>query len=324
MERGPELRPHREPIDRRQRWRRVRATIQSRLRRYPRELLHALLERQTTASAGVDTLDHIARHPFAVAWLGHGSVLARLGTTNILVDPVFSDRIGVRLGRKIFGVKRLGHAPITPEGLPVIDLVLVTHAHFDHLDKPSLRRLARSGTTVVTAPGTRRLIPRGFGAVIELPVGRTLTIHGTQIQALRPNHSGARSLIDRHRQFNSYVLTAAAGRMLFVGDTAYTDAFRDIGRVDVAAFGIGAYAPREHAHATPEQVWRMCMQARIRRLLPVHHSTFELSDEPLGEPMRRLLAAAGDQAARIIQTAPGELWFASDDVLRTEVEDERS
>lgn len=77
--------------------------------------------------------------------------------------------------------------------------------------------------------------------------------------------------------------------------------------LDLAVFGIGAYDPWEHMHATPEQVWRMFLASGARYLLPVHHSTFPLSDEPMEEPMKRLLQAAGDNRDRVIVPTPGEI-----------------
>lgn len=255
-----------------------------------------------------NSITHIEEHAVAAVWLGHGSVLARLGHTNLLVDPVFSERVGLRLGPTTFGPKRLRSAPIAATGLPHIHLVLITHAHFDHLDRPTLRQLARPETTAIIPPKTRRLVPRGFGHVVELRHSGALRFNGVRLEALRPAHGGARRVVDRHRQPNSYLVETAAGRILFAGDTAYTDVFRNRGPVDLAVFGVGAYDPREHMHATPEQVWHMFRHVQGRWLLPIHHSTFELSDEPLDEPMRRLLAAAGPRSSQVIQVEPGELW----------------
>jgi L-ascorbate metabolism protein UlaG (beta-lactamase superfamily) len=228
------------------------------------------------------------------------------------------------------GIARFAPAPVTPEQLPRIDAVLLSHAHFDHLDKPSLERLARgpaAGATVIAARRTRSLIPSGFARVVELGWNDTLSTGGLEIAALRPRHWGARVAVDRRRGFNSYVIQTASGpsaeprRVLFAGDTADTDAFDHLsaqGGVDLAIFGIGAYAPWEEDHATPEQVWRMFTRlnaGRARRdgpsrLLPMHHSTFPLGQEPPAEPLARLLAAASGEAPRVVARAPGDLWTA--------------
>jgi L-ascorbate metabolism protein UlaG (beta-lactamase superfamily) len=191
--------------------------------------------------------------------------------------------------------------------LKEIDLLLVTHAHFDHLDKPTLRAMASPRTVVIVPTMCARSIPPGFGRVIELPSGQTADVAGLQVTAIEPNHWGARAMIDRGRRVNSYLVQSRRSSILFAGDTARTDAFREVTDVDVAVFGIGAYEPWDHMHATPEQVWAMFEAIGARRLLPVHHSTYELSDEPLDEPMRRLLKAAGDSRCRVLMCEPGEV-----------------
>jgi L-ascorbate metabolism protein UlaG (beta-lactamase superfamily) len=253
-------------------------------------------------------LSRIEHHRLAAAWLGHASVLARLGEANVLVDPVFSDRIGMRVGKATMGPRRLGPLSITADELPKIDLLLITHAHFDHLDKPTLRRLVRPDTVVVTACRTRRLIPRGYGAVVELAAGQKARVDGLRITAIKPAHWGARKLVDWRRGYNGYLVESPQGSILFAGDTAYTEAFAGIGPLDLAVFGIGSYDPWECLHATPEQVWSMFQGTGATQLLPIHHSTFQLSDEPIEEPMQRLLRAADGELGRVVQVAPFELW----------------
>ncbi len=245
---------------------------------------------------------------FAAAWLGHAGVLLRQGGMTILVDPVLSERIGPRIGGRVFGPGRLAASPVGVEGLPDIDLVLITHAHFDHLDRGTLERLARRGTVVVTSKRTRRLIPRGFGSVVELAWDGVVEVGGVRVSALRPEHWGGRSAIDVVRRCNSYLVESDDRRALMPGDTAETEEFASIGGVDLAAFGIGAYSPSEHHHATPEQVWGMFRGMPGERLLPVHHSTFALSGEHVDEPMARLLAAAAGERERVVRVEAGELW----------------
>jgi len=247
----------------------------------------------------------------SAAWLGHATTLLRLGNQWVLTDPVFSDRIGLRVGPHTFGVGR--RTPILdPALLPPIDLILISHAHFDHLDVPSLRRLASARTRVVTASGTAGLIPKGFGGVLEVPWQGETTVGDLTIRALRPNHWGARTLWDKHRKFNSYVIETPAHRVLFAGDTALSEAYDAVGRgggVDLSIFGIGAYNPWVHAHATPEQALTMHRAAGGEWLMPVHHSTFELSDEPLDEPLHRLRAALTEgEWAKVVGTQIGKLW----------------
>ncbi len=288
--------------------------------RYPRELRASLrrgegLAHALTLEQSEAVVDEASRADLAAVWIGHATVLLRLGQRWILTDPVFSERVGVQLAGYTFGLGRLMPPAIAPEVLPALDLVLVSHAHFDHLDAPTLRKLARRSTAVVTAARTRRLVPHGFGEVHELDWDRDLEVAGLRVRAMRPEHWGARAAFDRARGYNSYVVEGAQRRVLFAGDTADTRAFGAVGPLDLAIFGIGGYEPWEHAHATPEQVWRMASEAGAEHLLPVHHSTFPQSDEPAGEPMQRLLRAAGapesrEGGLRVIPAGPGELWIA--------------
>ena len=246
----------------------------------------------------------------AASWLGHCSVLLKIGKTTILTDPVFSNRVGIRLPGITLGPQRLIPVPLLEKDMPRLDLVLLSHAHFDHLDRPTLRRLAQQHTQVVAAARTGDLVPRGFGDVQELDWDQTRTVAGLSLSALRPAHWGARTVWDRHRGYNSYLITPAetSGSLpvLFAGDTANTAAYRGIGPCDLGIFGIGAYDPWIHAHANPEQVWQMAQDAQCRLILPVHHSTFKLSDEPLDEPLTRLVAAAGTDGV-IVPPTPGEI-----------------
>ncbi|VAX36349.1 hypothetical protein MNBD_PLANCTO03-739 [hydrothermal vent metagenome] len=259
------------------------------------------------AAAGVDVRE-VAQVGYAAAWLGHGGVLLRQGGMTILVDPVLGDRIGPRVGGRTIGPSRLRPSPVEVRGLPTVDLVLITHAHYDHLDRPTLEQLARPGTTVLTSKRTRRLIPRGFGNVVELHWDGVVEVGGVRVSALRPEHWGGRTAIDVLRGCNSYMIESGDRRTLAPGDTAETDEFASAGEVDLALFGIGAYEPSEHHHATPEQVWRMFCEMPGRVLLPVHHSTFAISGEHVDEPMTRLMTAAGKEAARVACVEPGQVW----------------
>ncbi len=293
----------------------IRSAIRSGMRRYPRELFESLRQGMQKAKPPNTSLQTIEDHSFAAAWLGHASVLTRLGKINLLVDPVFSSRIGKRMGRITLGPKRIREAPVATQGLPTIHLILLTHAHFDHLDKPTLRKLANENTLVITAPGTRRLIPRGFGAVIELPAYREMIIHGLKIRAYSPLHWGSRNVIDQHRKCNSYLVESNFGRIFFTGDSAYTQRFRTISDVDLAVFGIGSYNPWEHMHSTPEQTWAMFRSMNAKHLLPIHHSTFRLSDEPMDEPLQRLRAVGSQELDKIVLAEQGEIWVGADDSI---------
>lgn len=302
------MEPQPQPAPSRGRLERTARSIRSGLRRYPAQIVRSLLSRDLAKEGGAVRLLHeLAPHDLALSWLGHASVVCQFGELQVAVDPVLSSRIGPRIAGRTIGLGRVSQAPINAPSLRGVPLVLLTHAHFDHLDKPTLKQMASPDTTVVVPVGCSRLVPRGFADVVELRAGKAFELRELRVDAIQPRHWGARTAVDRARGVNSYLVRSDAGSVLFTGDSASTDAFDSVEDVDVAVFGIGAYEPWEHMHATPEQVWSMFQRTGARYLLPVHHSTFELSDEPLDEPMHRLTAAAGDIDGAILAAAPGDV-----------------
>jgi len=248
-----------------------------------------------------------AQRELSAVWIGHATVLLRIDGMTILTDPVFANRIGLGLWLATLGPRRHVSAAMSIANLPPIDLILISHAHFDHLDRQTLARLPKKAP-VITAGYTQDLI-RDLGfRVHELRWGEQLVVGPLTITARRVNHWGARTFYDRHRGFNAYLIESTHHRVLYGGDTAYHEDFKDIGKVDLAIFGIGAYDPYIHAHATPEQAWTMAQHVRADSVLPIHHSTFRLSHEPMHEPMERILTAAGAQTHRIATRRIGDTW----------------
>ncbi|MGH7214531.1 MAG: MBL fold metallo-hydrolase [Tepidisphaeraceae bacterium] len=244
----------------------------------------------------------------AAVWVGHATVLLRLGGMNILTDPVFANRVGVGLGLITGGPRRLVAPALTIRQLPKLDLVLVSHAHFDHLCRPTLVRLPKR-VPVITSHHNHDLIhDLGFRNVTELQWGESLQVGDVRVTAREVNHWGARTFFDRHRGFNAFLLESGNRRVLYGGDTAYGEHFRDIGKVDLAILGIGAYDPYVAAHATPEQALAMADHVRADFVLPMHHSTFRLSHEPVHEPLERMLVAAGRGVDRVVARGIGQQW----------------
>jgi L-ascorbate metabolism protein UlaG (beta-lactamase superfamily) len=245
---------------------------------------------------------------FAAVWIGHATVLLRLGGMNILTDPVLGSRVGVGLGVLTGGPRRLVAPALGVRELPAVDLILLSHAHFDHLDRPTLVRLPKR-TPVVTAGDTRDLLSDlGYRHVRELRWGEAVTLGPLALAAHEVRHWGARTFYDHHRGYNAYTISAGGRRVLFGGDTAYHDGFRGVGPIDLAILGVGSYDPYVAAHATPEQAWAMADHARAAHVLPMHHGTFRLSYEPVGEPIERLMTAAGNRADRVAVREIGGMW----------------
>jgi L-ascorbate metabolism protein UlaG (beta-lactamase superfamily) len=213
------------------------------------------------------------------------------------------------------GIKRLVETAGTIDGLPKIDLILLSHAHMDHFDIPSLRRLENRETALVTACRTSDLLrPRRYRQVHELHWNATAQVGPARVTAFQVNHWGARIRSDVYRGFNGYVIEIAGRRLLFGGDTALTHTFkplRNSKRIDLAIMPIGAYDPWIHVHCNPEQALSMAEDAGAERIFPVHHKTFSLSREPFTEPIERLLTAVRGGGDRVCVQDIGQEWHES-------------
>jgi L-ascorbate metabolism protein UlaG (beta-lactamase superfamily) len=247
--------------------------------------------------------------PLSYTWLGHASTIIELGGRRILTDPALEERIGIGRGKLKFGPRRHTPPAVGPSGLPPLDLLLLSHAHMDHTDLGTLARLPRSLPAIVHR-GNRDLVRR-FRDVQELDWGEAVTLDGITITSVPVRHWGARTVVDRDRGYGGYLLESGPHRVLFAGDTAYTDALDPLGisaPVTLAILPIGAYDPWIDNHASPEQAWSMATAMRAQWVAPVHHSTFRLSAEPMHEPLERFLAAAGPKAGRVVGQRIGERW----------------
>jgi L-ascorbate metabolism protein UlaG (beta-lactamase superfamily) len=249
------------------------------------------------------------------AWLGHATVLINFFGIKILTDPVLFPRIGIRLPGLTVGPKRLTAPALTVRDLPEIDIVLLSHAHFDHFDMRTLHQFGRS-TTVITAHRTSDLLRwTRFRDVSELrwkEIKSVTTFAGKiDIVAFRVKHWGARTQRDTYRGYNGYVLERNNRRIIFGGDTALSDSFayvRASGPIDLAIMPIGAYNPWIHSHCTPEQAVQMANEAGAHFIMPVHHQTFRLSSEDFREPIERFQAALRETPNRIALREIGETF----------------
>ena len=250
-----------------------------------------------------------ANDRLTVAWLGHSTVLLNFKGSWLLTDPALERRIGIGRGLAKVGPKRLVHPALHPHELPTVDAILLSHAHMDHTDLGTLRFLPRD-VPVVVQPGNADLVSR-FRQVHELAWGQSQIVAGVRVESTAVRHWGARMITDRHRGYGGYLLQKNGRTVLFAGDTAYTDMLTRLGRhakIDLAILPIGAYDPWISNHASPEQAWLMFKRLEAEYVLPVHHSTFRLSREPVGEPIQRFLAAAGDERWRVVATEVGASW----------------
>jgi L-ascorbate metabolism protein UlaG (beta-lactamase superfamily) len=237
------------------------------------------------------------------AWLGHSTVLLKIDGVIVLTDPVFSEKVGIEIGPVTVGIKRLVAPALSCHQLPRPDLILLSHAHMDHFDRPSLRALESLKTTVITAARTSDLLRvRRYAAVQELDWGQEVRVGRLTIRGIEVNHWGARVRTDSYRGYNGYVIEGPKHRVVFGGDTAFTRGFRQAKgarSTDLAIMPIGAYEPWIRYHCNPEQAWTMAQDCGAEYVLPVHHQTFVLGHEGYREPIERLVRAAGPKSDRV-------------------------
>jgi L-ascorbate metabolism protein UlaG (beta-lactamase superfamily) len=229
------------------------------------------------------------------AWLGHATVLINFQGLTILTDPALMTRVGANTAFGTVGAKRLVKPALTARELPPIDLVVLSHAHMDHMDFATLNRLP-GRPHAVTARGTDDLLagtrlqkPRALGWGEST---RIETQNGSvSVEAFEVRHWGARWRWDTFRGYNGYVLEREGRRIIFGGDTAYTDSFATLRRrqeYEFAIMPIGAYHPWVESHCNPEEAVSMAEDAGAGRILPIHFRTFPLGREARHEPLDRL------------------------------------
>jgi N-acyl-phosphatidylethanolamine-hydrolysing phospholipase D len=255
-----------------------------------------------------------------VTWVGHSTLLFTYRGISILTDPVFSDRASP-LG--FTGPKRVVPPAYTQESLPHVDVAVISHAHYDHLDLPGLRRLA------ALQPHIRFIVPlglagyvrrAGFDDVVEIDWWQSDHRDGVTVTATPARHWSSRTPFDRNQTlWAGFMFRFADGyQFYFAGDTAYSADFVEtrerLGAPDFAAIPIGAYEPRDFmrgSHCNPEEAVQIFKDLDAGQAVAIHWGTFKLTLEPLAEPPRRLaaaLAAAGIAPSRFRALRHGERW----------------
>lgn len=238
-----------------------------------------------------------------LAWLGHASFLLRLGGRTMAVDPVLSDRI-LGAGRRL--------SPAGLKRLPSLDLLLISHNHYDHLDAPTVRALPRSTPVVVPARLGRWFRHRGFTDVTELDWWESVHLGPLEVTFVPSHHWSRRGLFDHCASlWGGWMFTVTDGpRLYHAGDSGYGSFFADIGLrypgIDVAILPVGAYSPRwflRPMHIDPEEAVQAVHELGARIMVPMHWGTFQLSREPVLEPIERTRAAWA-----VTGRDPADLW----------------
>jgi L-ascorbate metabolism protein UlaG (beta-lactamase superfamily) len=252
-----------------------------------------------------------------VTWIGHASVLVQTRGLNILTDPLWSERASPF---SFIGPKRVRAPGVRLEDLPEIDLVMVSHNHYDHMDLPTLKRLwARDRPLIVTSLGNDTIL-RGKGIeAVALDWGGTRSLgKEAAVTVERVHHWGSRWGTDRNRAlWSGFTVRLPGGNLFFAGDTGFGDgswaneAARH-GPYRLAIIPVGAYLPRDVMrgnHMDPEEAVEVFRRLGARQALGVHWGTFQLTFEGMDDPPRRLraaLARRGIAAERFVTTEVGQ------------------
>src|SRR5271170_5435978 len=214
----------------------------------------------------------------AVTWIGHASFLIQFTDLNVLIDPNFANWL--------FLLKRIRRAGLKISDLPRIDLVLLTHAHFDHFHKPTLRKLP---------------YPKiGIARIIELEHWESFSQGEWKVTFTPSKHWGARTIHDGHRGYGGFMLEHQGRKIYHAGDSAYFHGFKEIGRKlapEIALLPIGAYHPEtfRKVHMGPDEAIKAFKDLGAKFFVPMHYGTFKLSFEEMDEPLRWLLEMAAEQ-----------------------------
>jgi L-ascorbate metabolism protein UlaG (beta-lactamase superfamily) len=284
----------------------LKLQVSGRETRYPRRPIPAAGRRRSDFDAPPES-------GLRATWLGHATVLVEIDGARVLTDPVWSERVSPS---SLVGPRRFFEAPLALEDLPPIDAVLISHDHYDHLDRDTVQTLGRRGAAF--------FVPLGVGAHLEKWGIRAARIHeldwderaeaaGVSLTAAPARHFSGRRLSDRDATlWCSWVIDGGRHKVFYSGDSGYFDGYREIGLrhgpFDLTLMNVGAYGPTwPLIHMTPEEVVRAHVEVRGALMLPVHWATFNLAFHDWNEPAVRAVAEARRLGVRVTVPRPGEM-----------------
>jgi L-ascorbate metabolism protein UlaG (beta-lactamase superfamily) len=287
---------------------------------YPQMLRHQFFGGEQREPAGPIPVVKRVRSDYAkpslsglrATWIGWSSVLIEIDGRTLLTDPVWSERCSPST---LAGPRRFHAPPIALEELPHIDLVIISHDHYDHLDMPTVQFLA--------ARGTHFAVPLGIGAhlerwsvpaaqIHELDWSETFRLNELSVTSTPARHYSGRGLIDGNKTlWTSWVVAGSQHKVFFSGDSGYSSGFATIGAqygpFDLTLIKIGASDPTwSEIHMTPEEAVQTHRDLRGGVMLPVHWGTFNLAFHAWRDPVVRAVAAAAKSGVRIVVPKPGE------------------
>jgi L-ascorbate metabolism protein UlaG (beta-lactamase superfamily) len=245
--------------------------------------------------------------------IAHSTLLLKIDGRFILTDPVFSETI-TPFG--IFAPKRFHELPITIEELPFIDIVVISHNHYDHLDEPSIKKLKdKVGHFYTTLGIKQKLLDLGVDTmkVCELDWWQSCVNETIRLRATPAQHFSGRSLFDRDKTlWSSWVITSSNTNIFFSGDTGYFNTFKEIGEkygpFDITFLEAGAYNERwKEIHMMPKETVQAHLDLKGKILFPIHNSSFKLSLHAWNEPLEKVVDEANKKDIQITHPKFGEI-----------------
>ncbi|HEY1662078.1 MAG TPA: MBL fold metallo-hydrolase [Verrucomicrobiae bacterium] len=259
-----------------------------------RELVWKALLTPRTGISQRPVFPKLKQGEVAITWIGHASFLIQFTDLNVLIDPNFANWL--------FLLKRIRRSGFKISDLPPIDLVLLTHAHFDHFHRPTLKKLPHPKIGIMPRGVGDLAHNLGFSRIIELEWWESFSQAKSKwkVTFVPSKHWGARTLHDQHRGYGGFVLEHQGRRIYHAGDSAYFDGFAEIGKKlapSLALLPIGAYHPESFrkVHMGPDEAIKVFKELGAKWLVPMHYGTFKLSFEEMDEPLRWLLELAAKE-----------------------------
>jgi L-ascorbate metabolism protein UlaG (beta-lactamase superfamily) len=261
-----------------------------------------------------------------IAWIGHSTVLINFYGKWILTDPVLFDRIGVYFLGASIGPSRLTPPALNIDEFPKPDLILLSHAHMDHMDYPTLKHFAEkypNQIDAITAYLTKDVIENlPWKSLNVLDWNEEIVINEMRFKALETKHFGwrfpwerdrSRGYMKDGRSFNAYVIDYRDKKILFGGDTAMTDKLNAARNenIDIAIMPVGAYNPWRRNHCNPEEALQMAGDLNAKIFIPIHTKTFKQSSEPFNEPIDWMKKSASNYNLKIGLKEIGQTFKAS-------------
>ncbi|WP_088072953.1 MBL fold metallo-hydrolase [Gottfriedia luciferensis] len=227
------------------------------------------------------------RHETTITWIGHSTFLIQMNGVNILTDPVYANQMAFK--------KRLTQPGLSLSDLPSIDIICISHGHYDHLDFNTIRSFSKDTLFILPIGLKQKFTIRGFKNVHEMNWWESKDFSGVNISFVPAQHWTKRTPFDRNKShWGGFVFKSSKDCLYHVGDSAYFSGFKEIGKkfqIDTALIPIGAYEPEwfmKYNHMSPEEAVQAFLDLNAKLFIPMHYGTFKLADDTPFEALERL------------------------------------